>query len=181
MKMWFSISLPVPGSQKAFPAHPCDDQGENPWREQRGKLESSVVQQRGNCQWLWRGDKKQKYRIGLNGGSGWRGLKGSKRQNIANCWLKVYALQVILFEECCDSLVFYGFQLQQAVALGGLESGGTDERTSEGGIVRKILRSHVCRRCGQPSGALGGRRGRVWLEEPLLCGISQVKGLSYVQ
>ena len=51
----------------------------------------------------------------------------------------------------------------------------------EGGIVRKILRSHVCRRCGQPSGALGGRRGRVWLEEPLLCGISQVKGLSYVQ
>ena len=21
--MWFSISLPVPGSQKAFPAHPC--------------------------------------------------------------------------------------------------------------------------------------------------------------
>ena len=52
----------------------------------------------------------------------------------------VYALQVILFEECCDSLVFYGFQLQQAVALGGLESGGTDERTSEGGIVRKILK-----------------------------------------
>ena len=51
----------------------------------------------------------------------------------------------------------------------------------EGGIVRKILNFHVCRRCGQPSGTLGGRRGRVWLEEPLLCGISQVKGLSYVQ
>ena len=24
--MWFLISLPVPGSQKAFPAHPCDGQ-----------------------------------------------------------------------------------------------------------------------------------------------------------
>ena len=37
--------------------------------------------------------------------------------------MQIVALQVILFEECCDSLAFYGFQIQQAVALGGLESG----------------------------------------------------------
>ena len=50
------------------------------------------------------------------------------------------------------------------VALGGLESGGTDERASEGQLVEKIkmprknLKFLCFERYRKPPGTLGGRR-----------------------
>ena len=84
--------------------------------------------------------------------------------------------------ECWElnKIISMWYIIQQVVALGGLESGGTDERASEGELVekRKMSRKNLeflCfERYRKPPGTLGGRRSWVWFEEPLLCGLSQV-------
>ena len=70
------------------------------------------------------------------------------------------------------------FQWWQVVALGGLESVGTDERASEGGLDGKSDNLKLLKRARKPPSTLGGRRSWVRAEEPLLCGLSQVNQFS---
>ena len=71
------------------------------------------------------------------------------------------------------------FQSWQVVALGGLESGGTDERASEGGFDLRSDNLKLLKRKRKPPGTLGRRRSRVRVEEPLLCDLSKVNECSW--